>query len=75
MTTITPRPIVAYEVGFSFDVVCERAKIASTINPGCAIHVNTRVEMTDAGAKLIHSVSDWFVDGCTQVTFINGRRS
>jgi len=67
------REIPGFERGPSFDDVCELARKESEENPGCAIHVNTRVELNGRGGVCItHSVSDWYVDGCTQLTYRNG---
>lgn len=67
------REIPGFVYGPSFDDMCELARTKSEENPGCSIHVNTRVELDGRGGICItHSVSDWFIDGCTQITYRYG---
>lgn len=64
-------------IGQAFEVVSERAKIASIIDSGCEFHVNATVRrgvtLGEECITISYTISDRYVDGATVAVFINGQ--
>lgn len=60
----------------NFQAACERARVLSLRSDykGCSVHVNAIIRLV-SGEPIIagYAVSDWYADGQTIATFINGQ--